>query len=103
MIVRPPTATFRSRLDRPAIENRRRWRAVPTGGNPDDLPEIVGHRLEATRRNPPSGLLVNRRPRWEIVEHHSPMAAGLDQPTQGVENLAQVVLSLRRVLSHQVR
>src|SRR5690606_32401247 len=46
-------------------------------------------------------LLVNHSPGRQVVRHHSPHAAHLDQVAQGVENLAQGITTLRGCFGHQ--
>src|SRR5262245_52315986 len=66
-----------------------------------DHPQVVGHGPEDPGGQPPPGLLVDGGPGREVVGHVPPLAAGLDQPAQGVEHLPQVLPPLRGARPHQ--
>ena len=67
----------------------------------NDGAQVRHHRLEATRIKPTPALLVDRLPRRQIVGQHPPGRSRAHQPTQGVEDLTQIVLALRRLRVHQ--
>ena len=63
--------------------------------------QIVDHFLEYSRLYPPLRLLVDGRPRRKVVGHVAPRRACSHYPPQSVEDLAQVVLALGCILSHE--
>src|SRR5262245_23137627 len=98
-----PAAALGSRLDRSGIhDHRRRLRGAPFQ-QPDYRPQIVTDGLEYPRLAPPPRLLIDGGPRWEVVGQKPPLTAGLDHVTQGVEQLPQRMIALRRILAHQAQ
>src|SRR5262249_57575053 len=73
------------------------------GGGGADGREGVGGLLEDAVAQPPPGLLVDRRPRREVVGQEPPCAAGLDHVPQRVEQLPKRMLTLRGVLRHETK
>src|SRR5215217_764636 len=71
------------------------------GGQAQDGPQVVNHRLEDSGVDPALGLLVDGLPRREVVWHHAPRGSGSHYPAQGIEDLAQVVDALRGVFAEQ--
>src|SRR4051812_27799984 len=53
--------------------------------------QIVDHRLEDLRRQPPPRLLVDGFPWWQVVGHVAPWRAGFHDPPESIEDLAQIV------------
>src|SRR5215217_5798596 len=75
--------------------------ALRAGGQAQDGPQVVNHRLEDSGVDPALGLLVDGLPRREVVWHHAPRGSGSHYPAQGIEDLAQVVDALRGVFAEQ--
>ena len=63
--------------------------------------EVVDDGLEASRGEPAAGLLVDGLPRGEVLGQVAPGGAAADQPSRGVEDIAQVVDALAGVLGEQ--
>jgi hypothetical protein len=51
--------------------------------------------------DPAPALLVDRLPGWKLPGQVAPGGAGMHDPAQGVEDLAQVVTPLRGIFGHQ--
>ena len=68
---------------------------------PQQHAQIVDHLLEDARIDPSLCLLVDGLPRRQVVGHVSPRRAGAHDPSQGVEDLAKVVIALGCVLSDE--
>ena len=68
---------------------------------PSERAQIVDHILEYSRFYPPLRLLVDGLPRRKVVGHVAPRRACSHHPPQSVEDLAQVVLALGCILSHE--
>lgn len=100
-IVAGPLTAFWGRLQRSAIENRRRRLFASTRGQAQQGPQIVDHRFEHASTNPTLGLLIDRVPRRQVVRHHPPGCPSADQPAQAIEHFAQLVVSLGRIFAHQ--
>ena len=96
-----PTATLGRRPERAAVEDRGRGLGVSVVEKADDRPEVVGDRLEDARLEPASGLLIHGGPGGKIMGQVTPLAAGLDDVADGVEEVPQRVLTLRGVFAHQ--
>ena len=63
----------------------------------------MNNSLEAAPLDPSLGLLVDRTPGWEVAGQVAPGSAGAHQPAQGVEDLAQGIVSLGSLLAHQAQ
>jgi len=63
--------------------------------------QILDQCLEAMSINPTTHLLINNMPWWQVVGQHAPVTAGLGYITQRVEDGAQRVLALLRILATQ--
>src|SRR3954465_9117739 len=100
-IVACAVSAFWRRAQGTAVEDGRRRVGRAAGGQPQKCPEIVDHRLEDASREPPTGLLVDGLPRREIVGQHAPGSSGAYDPSQGVEDFAQVVSALDSILADQ--
>jgi signal transduction histidine kinase len=100
-VVAAAVAALGRALQRAAVEDRRRRLLVPAIQEPQDAAQVLGHRVEHARRDPPLRLLVHGRPRRQVVGHHPPSLAAAHDVTHAVEYLAQVVLTLRGVLGHE--
>ena len=89
---------FRRRLQRPAVENHRRVGCgVAARLLAQQDAQIVHDGLETPGPQPALGLLIDRRPRRQIVRHHAPRRAGAHQPPHRIEHVPQVVRPLRTI------
>ena len=84
-----------------AVQHRRRRLFRPSGRQAQHGAQVVRQQLEAARLQPAPGLLVDRRPRRQIVRHGAPGNAVLDQIAQAVEHLAQGMIALPGILAQQ--
>lgn len=89
-------------LDGPTVQNDCAGIGFSFQGQAQDSPQIVGHGFKATGVDPALGLLINHMPRRQIVGHHTPDSAHLDQVAQGVEDFAQGISTLRGPLPSSV-
>ncbi len=88
-------------MQRARIEDRgTRFRVAP-GGEAQQDAQIVGDGLQGVRAEPALGLLIDGRPRREVVWHQSPARSGTGHPAQGIEDVAQVMIALRGIEAHQ--
>ena len=69
--------------------------------HPNDGAQVRHHRLETARIQPAPTLLVDRFPGRQIIGQHPPRCSCANQPTQSIEDLAQIMLALGSVLVHQ--
>jgi hypothetical protein len=69
--------------------------------DPEDLPEVMDHVIEDAGLDPALHLLVDGRPRRQVVADHAPGTTGAHDPPERVVDLAEVVLALRRILADQ--
>ena len=100
-VVAGAAAALGGRLQRAAVEDRGRRLGLPPGGEAEDGPQVVDDGLEAAGGQPAAGLLVDRRPGREVGREVTPGGAGADEPAQGVEDVAEVMLTLAGVLGQQ--
>jgi hypothetical protein len=61
----------------------------------------VHHLLEDAGLDPALDLLVDSRPRGQVVRGHAPRSARVHDPAAGVVGLAEIVFRLRRILADQ--
>jgi len=89
-------------LQRAPIQNRSlRLRFSPLS-QAQNFAEIVHDRLEAARREPTPGLPIDGSSRRQVMrQHHPPGLTGPHQPTQAIDDFAQIVLALGRGRLHQ--
>jgi len=88
-------------LQRASIQNRSlRLRFSPLS-QAQTFAEIVHDRLEAARREPTPGLPIDGSSRRQVMRQHSPGLTSPHQPTQAIDDFAQIVLALGRVRLHQ--
>ena len=95
-IVADPRTALRSRGHRAAVDDRGSWIRQPSGDDAQRLAQIVNHGLEALRLPPSKRLLVNGRPRREIVAQVAPLATRAHYVTHRIEQLPKRVISLTR-------
>src|ERR687889_1503493 len=100
-VVTAPRAALGSGSQRARVQYCRRRLWSPALRKPQKYAQIVNHLLEDARFEPPLRLLVDRLPRRQVVGHVAPRRAGAYDPPQSVEDLAQIVLALRGVLSNE--
>src|SRR5215212_10104300 len=100
-VVAAPMAALRGGSQRARVEYGRRRIGRAALRKPQEHAQIVDHLLEHSRPYPPLRLLVDRLPPQQVVGHVSPRAAGAHDPPQPVEDLAQIVLALGRVLPNE--
>jgi hypothetical protein len=96
-----PFTAFRRALQRSAVKNHgtRLSRAVLPEAN--QFTQISDDGLEDLRLDPAARLLVDRGPRWQIVRHKAPLESGPRNVAESIEELAQGMFPLRRILAHQ--
>jgi hypothetical protein len=95
-----PTAFWR-RLERPAIQNRRSRLLHPFINLAHQHAQVVNHVLKHASLQPPLRLLIHCMPWRQVVGYHAPLHARAHNVTQTIEYLAQRVLSLWNIFSHQ--
>ena len=100
-VVAGPAAALGRRLDRAAVEDDRGGLGPAALQEPGHDAEVVGDMLEDAGLDQAAGLLVHGGPRREVVRQQPPLAAGLDDISRGVEQLAEGMLALRGILPHQ--
>jgi hypothetical protein len=100
-VVATARAALAARLQGTAVQDHRTGLALPARGKANHRAQVHDHGLEAARIEPAAALLVDRLPGREVVRQQSPRRTRPYDPAQGVENLPQAVLALRRVLGHQ--
>ena len=86
---------------RPPVEDDGRGRGGPVQQHALQLVQIVHDGFEYAGIPPAGPLLVDRRPGRQVVGQVAPLAAGVAQVAQGVEQGPQRVLPLGRVFAHQ--
>jgi hypothetical protein len=62
------------------------------GSAPQQDAQLLHDRLNAARVHPAAHLLVDERPRRQIMRHQPPVRATLDDVAHAIEDLAQRVL-----------
>jgi len=62
--------------------------------------QIVGQRFKTTGAQPTSDLGLDRISRRQIVGHDPPRTPRAYQPAQAVEEFAEQILALKRILFH---
>ena len=60
----------------------------------------MDHVFEAAGLDPSLCLLVHGLPGWEVIGQQSPGRTGSHDPAKRVEDVAQVMFSLRRFQAH---
>ena len=75
------------------------------GKLPKQHAQVLDHDLKALGSNPALRLLINDRPRRQIMRHHPPLHSGAHHISQPVEHFPQTVLPLCRIFAakRQVR
>jgi hypothetical protein len=87
------------RLDRLAIDDGETWGGLPASLQADDLAQRRVHAPDKPALLPSTEVVVDGLPGGELTWEHAPLAAGLQQVEDGVEDGAsQVVLSLALVM-----
>ena len=99
-------AALRRTLQRAAVEDTGRGVRSTALNKSDQHPQVGDGRCDPARLEPALRLLVGSSPGWEIVRQLPPAGTRPGSPrtyapAQGVENLAQRLLPLRRVRCHQ--
>src|SRR5262245_38415878 len=94
-------AALGRRLDGAAVEDGSRRLGVAALGESEDGMEVVDDGLEAAGGEPAAGLLVDHLPGGEVGGQVAPGGAAADEPSQGVEDVAEVVDALAGVLGEQ--
>ena len=92
-------------LQRAAVEDHRGGLGVAPCKLAQQRAQIFDDDLEAASPNPALRLLINHRPRRQIVRHDAPLVARANNIAKPVEYRPQGVLALRRVFpaQHQIR
>ena len=89
------------RLHRATIHNHGGRIRISILYHAKNSPQIVSHRLKASRPQPPLRLLLHDPPRREFMGHHPPGTPRPHQPTQCVEHPPQAMRPLRLRFFHQ--
>ena len=100
-IIAGPLAALGCRAQGPTVEEGRTRVGAEAGGQAQERAQIVGQLLEAARRQPALGLLVNGFPGREVMGHPPPRRARLHDVAQPVEHLAERMLTLPRILTQR--
>src|ERR1700730_11411238 len=95
--------TFGRPRERASIEDRGRRLRIPLGEKSNDHAQVVPYLLEDTGLHPAAGLLIDRGPGREIVWQESPLTPRRDNVTHRVEQIAQRIFALGRILAHQAQ
>lgn len=70
-------------------------------GEAQEHAQIVGDDLEDAWAEPASHLVIDGRPRREVVGQEPPARPGAGHPAQGVEDVARVMIALRGIEAYQ--
>jgi hypothetical protein len=100
-VIACPSATFRSRLQSPAIKDGGGRLVLPTRGDPQDGAQIVDQRFEDASFHPAPGLLIDDVPGRQVVGQPTPLGACPHNPAEAIKNFAQRILALWRGFGHQ--
>jgi hypothetical protein len=100
VVARPPAALGR-RVQRLAVQDGRTGLAGAPRLQAQQGAQVVHDRLKDTRVEPAARLLVDDVPAGKVVRQHAPLGASAHPPAQAIEDLAQVVAPLRRVLTYE--
>src|SRR3712207_656758 len=100
-VITTPRAALRGGAQGARVEYGRCRLGRPAFRKAQEYAQIVDHRFEDARREPPPRLLVDSFPRRKIVWHIAPGRAGAHDPPQPVKDLAKLVVALRSVFSDQ--
>ena len=92
---------LRRRLQRAAIENRRRGLRVATFGHAQQFTQVDRHGFKHTGLEPSLALLIHRVPGWQIMRHHAPRRPCTDNPAQAIKHFPQAILTLRGLFGHE--
>ena len=93
--------TFRNRLQVAAVQDDGRRLFLPSLSQPQHCSQVIDDRLEHLSLELVLGLLIDRCPRRQVMEHHPPQGSCPHNPTQAIEHFSQVVLSLGRFFGPQ--
>ena len=100
-IIAAPGAAFRRGSQRAAVHNDRAGLLGTTQGCAQHGTQIVDEHVKAAGCQPALRLLVDRRPRRQVMGHLTPLRTGFDDIAQAVEDLAQRMLALASIFRQQ--
>ena len=100
-VIPGPCSALRGRLQRLAVKDRRGGLGSTAFGHAQHHPHVMHQRREAPGRQPAVGLLVDHRPRRQVVRHRPPLHPRPHDVPQPVEHFAQRILPLGCGLGHQ--
>ena len=89
------------RLQVAAVQDDGRRLFLPSLSQPQHCSQVIDDRFEHLSLELALGLLIDRCPRQQVMEHHPPQGSCPHNPTQAIEHFSQVVLSLVRFFGHQ--
>src|SRR5215217_5869666 len=98
---RPERAALRRGLQGAGVQYGCRRIGRSALRKPQEYAQIVDHLLEYAGLQPPPRLLVDGFPRRQVVRHVAPGGAGVHDPPQSIEHLAQIVVALWGVFSNE--
>jgi hypothetical protein len=96
-----PRAALQHALQRAAVEDRRARLAAAPGRQAQQRAQVGGERRDDARLHQAAGLGMHDVPGGQVVGQPAPGGASAHDPASRVEDLAQGVAALRRVLAHQ--
>ena len=100
-VIAAARAAFGRGAQSAAVEDDGRRLFCPARRQTQHRAQIIGQRFEAARRQPALRLLVDCRPRGQVIRHPAPWRAGFDDVTQAIEHRAQRVFALPGILGQQ--
>jgi hypothetical protein len=74
------------------------WLRLLSRSQPQDGAQIVRHGFKASCLHPTACLLMNGKPRRQVMRQHPPGAANSHDVAQAVEEFAQGMIKLQRIL-----
>jgi hypothetical protein len=100
-IVACTRSAFGRRLHRTAIEDSCRRLLASALSDAQYGAQVVGEVSKYASSQPSLCLLIYDWPGGQVVRHHAPRSPCTNQPAQAVEDFAQWIISLWRILIHQ--
>jgi hypothetical protein len=100
-VISRPGPTLRCGLQGAAVQDRCRRLPGAAFRQPQHHAQVMHHGLKHVGAHPAPRLLIDGFPRRQVIRHHAPWRARPRDPAQAIEDVAQRMVPLRRVLGHE--